>query len=681
MKSWLKRFGQLRRLLLVVAAVLLLVAIALPVWQITISAPQYPPPEGPLEVELYLYPALGGDYEEVNRLNHYVGFYYPDPVLVEADFPVHERSIQTPEWAFAPWIFVVLAALALFVSVAPSTRKLKLGLISLFVGTAVVFVGALVAVQARLYQAGHSLDPDAPMDLEGFTPPVLGSYEVANLSGTTWLGAGAWLTLAAVGLMFVAMLLRNSDVGLHRLFQQSGDAAESTSTEMVFSMAAAAMLAVLVAVPLVPSPPAEFADDGLAAATDHSSHAPPPVASATTAAVGDRSFSSAQRAIDEARSGDTVVLRGRFDESLTIDTEALTVRGGDGGAVVDGGGEGRVVTVNARDVTVEHLWIRNSGDDLAEEDAGIFVAGDARGVKLNSLYLDDIAFGIWVDGADKITIADCEIRGRSDVFPIVERGNGIQLWNVDAATIEHNRITEVRDGIYFSWAEGVVATDNHLANNRYGVHYMYSSHNRLQANTAIHNDTGYALMVSNHLQIIDNVAADNSGASGHGILVKDIDDSLIRGNAVMANHKGLYVYHSQNNRLENNLVLRNDIGIHHTAGSNSRRVTDNSFIDNEEAVITTGHRHRRWNENYWSAARTIDLDHDGTSEIRYRPAGLVEHLVDRFPAAAVFANSPAFDAVRLAEDSFPVIEAPGVVDERPLVSPPHSNWQRHETGL
>ena len=684
MKSWFMRFARLRRAFLLVAAVLLVIAIFLPIWQITLGAPQYPPPEGPLEVDLYLYPQLGGDYEEVNRLNAYVGFYYPDPVLVDPDFPIHEHSIETPEWAIAPFIFVILAALTLFVAVAPTTRKLKLGLLSLFIGTMVVFVGALVAVQARLYQAGHNLDPDAPMHVEGFTPPVLGSYEVANISGFAWLGAGAWLTLAAVVLMFLALLLRNSDVTFRDMFSRMGNrfrqSNKATNAEAVFSLGTAGMLAVLIAAPLLPAGPPDFTDQHRDDDPVVEIAEPPPVADDAVATIGTSRFTDAQRAIDAAEPGETIELEGRFDERLVIDTDDITLRAGDEGAVVDAGGQDRVVTIDAEDVTLQGLWIRGSGDDLGNEDAGVFVTEHADGAELVDLYLGDIAFGVWVDGAHSVTIADCTIRGRDDVFPTVSRGNGIQLWNADDATIENNHITEVRDGIYFSWAERVVASGNHLHNNRYGVHYMYSNDNVLEANTAVDNDVGYALMVSNHLEIVDNTAISNSGASGHGILVKDIDDSVIRGNAVVDNANGLYVYHSQNNQLESNLMLNNEVGIHLTAGSEGQTVRSNSLIANDEQVIFSGRNQEKWNENYWSDARAIDLTGDGISQIRYRPSGLVEHLIDRVPVAAAFANSPAFDAIRLAEDSFPVIEVPGVIDKRPLTAPPHSDWQRYETG-
>ncbi len=209
MRSSLARFVELRRGLPLVAAGLLLVALALPMWRITLTAPQYPGQA--LVVDLYAYPRLGGDYAEVHSLNRYVGFYYPDPVYVDPNFPVHEASIRTPEWLLGPVAFVAVAAAGVFVAVAPTERKLKLGLTGQLVGTVVTFAGMFAIIQYRLYQAGHSLDPNAPLTgVDGFTPPILGSYEIANISGFAWFGPGGYLTILAVALLGAAFFARNS---------------------------------------------------------------------------------------------------------------------------------------------------------------------------------------------------------------------------------------------------------------------------------------------------------------------------------------------------------------------------------------------------------------------------------------------------------------------------------------
>lgn len=206
----LSRFAELRRLLPLVAAGLLLLAIVLPMWRIVLTAPQYP--GRPLPVDVYAYPRLGGEYAEVQALNRYVGFYFPDPVFVEPNYDVHENAIETPEWILGPFVFIAVAAAGVFVAIAPTVRKLKFGLTCQFLGTLAVFGGMFAFIQFRLHQAGHALDPHAPLrGVDGFTPPVLGSYEVANISGYAWFGPGGYLTILAILLIGVAFLARNSE--------------------------------------------------------------------------------------------------------------------------------------------------------------------------------------------------------------------------------------------------------------------------------------------------------------------------------------------------------------------------------------------------------------------------------------------------------------------------------------
>ena len=211
MTSSLERFTEIRRGFPLLAAVLLVIALAVPMWRITLTAPQYPGEA--LLVELYAYPRLGGDFIEVQGLNQYVGFYYPDPVFIDPNYAVHENAVAAPEWLLGPIVFVGLALTGIFVALAPTVRKLKLGLTAQLVGTVGVFVGMLGFIQFRLYQAGHGLDPDAPLrGVDGFTPPLLGGYEVANISGFAWLSTGGYLTLAAVGLLVTAFLARDTEV-------------------------------------------------------------------------------------------------------------------------------------------------------------------------------------------------------------------------------------------------------------------------------------------------------------------------------------------------------------------------------------------------------------------------------------------------------------------------------------
>ena len=79
-----------------------------------------------------------------------------------------------------------------------------------------------------------------------------------------------------------------------------------------------------------------------------------------------------QAALDTAPPGAVLRLApGIYPGPVSID-RPLTLEGAPG-AILDGGGRGRVLSVAAPDVVVRGLTVRNSGLSLAETDAGIYL--------------------------------------------------------------------------------------------------------------------------------------------------------------------------------------------------------------------------------------------------------------------------------------------------------------------
>lgn len=211
-------FGEIRRLLPLLAAALLVVALFFPMWHIRMDAVQYP--NETLTLGLYAYPRISGDFVEIARLNHYIGFYYPDPVFWPPNYEPNPAAINVPEWSAGPLAFLGVAATSLFVAVAPTTRKLRRGLTAQITGSVLVFGILLADIQYRLYQAGHTLDPDAPViGVDPFTPPLWGRYAVANITSYSRFGVGTYLTVGAIGLLVVAWLARDSTATVDELPQ------------------------------------------------------------------------------------------------------------------------------------------------------------------------------------------------------------------------------------------------------------------------------------------------------------------------------------------------------------------------------------------------------------------------------------------------------------------------------
>lgn len=206
----LEDFTEIRRAFPAVAAALFLAALLFPMWVINVTAVQYPGEV--LQLQLYAFPHIAGDYWEMAELNQYIGFYYPDPVYWQPNYEVHPNAVDVPEWSIGWLAFVAVAATGVFVAIAPTVEKLKRGLKWQLIGTVTVFSVMLVDIQYRLYQTGHTLDPGAPvMGVEPFTPPIWGKYEVANITSYSRFGTGVYLSMLAIGLLVVAFYYRDID--------------------------------------------------------------------------------------------------------------------------------------------------------------------------------------------------------------------------------------------------------------------------------------------------------------------------------------------------------------------------------------------------------------------------------------------------------------------------------------
>jgi hypothetical protein len=178
----------LRIVLGLAAAVLVVLAWKLPIWEARLTAPQYP--QG-LSLSASA-DGVVGDIDEVNELNHYVGM----QAFEASDAP--EMALWTPT------IVLALAAVAIAVAMPGALlgRLAKLGLW-------LIPIGALIDVQYRLYQYGHGVQHDAAIRLEPFTPLVIGPTKVLNFTTWAYPGLAVWCLFGAAFLVTFAPGLVN----------------------------------------------------------------------------------------------------------------------------------------------------------------------------------------------------------------------------------------------------------------------------------------------------------------------------------------------------------------------------------------------------------------------------------------------------------------------------------------
>lgn len=172
-------------ILFLLAALLLLISLFFPYWQLTLNAPQYP---GGLTIEASL-TGMDGDVAELDGLNHYIGM---RPLGEAATF---ERSI-----AVAGVIMLILLILA-----AVFVHNRWAGLLAL---PALLFpLIFLLDLQFWLANFGQNLDPTAPLSssVKPFIPPVLGEGKIAQFSTWAEPSTGLWMAIGASVLIAIGL--------------------------------------------------------------------------------------------------------------------------------------------------------------------------------------------------------------------------------------------------------------------------------------------------------------------------------------------------------------------------------------------------------------------------------------------------------------------------------------------
>ena len=399
-----------------------------------------------------------------------------------------------------------------------------------------------------------------------------------------------------------------------------------------------------------------------------------------------------QQQLAGAADGATIdVPPGRYTGPFTI-TKPMTLRGG-GRAVLVGDRTTHVVAVRAADVTLEGFEVRGSGLDLSLDQAAIHVTGARARVQGNRIL--ESLHGIYVRHADNVRIEQNTILGMAQTPESVDplksglkpgeaeicetplnqnrSGNGVHIWNATRTVVARNTIRDTRDGIYFSFVNESDVRDNDIARVRYGLHYMYSDRNTFVGNLFHDNAAGAALMFSKGLTLTHNRFAANRSHRAYGLLLQSVDDTLVERNEIAGNTLGVFLEGGHANRVLDNRITGNHIGIRVSDSSDANVFAGNRFTGNIHPVETTGgNGSNQWaldgRGNAWEGASQIDLDRDGIADLPHRELDLFGDMRRTFPAIGLLAGSPGERLLRFVHARIALPGATGIVDPSPIVT-------------
>ena len=375
-------------------------------------------------------------------------------------------------------------------------------------------------------------------------------------------------------------------------------------------------------------------------------------------------------ALERAAPGDTIRLTGgTYRENIVVDVPVRLTS--DSGATIRGGYQGNVVHITAPGTVLEGLHIAEASPRLTKDMACVLIEADD--VTIRNCTITESLHGIYVKAGNGTEIVGNHIEGRLDLIE-ADRGNGIHLWNSSGNRVIENEILNVRDGIYFSFADSTEIERNHIHHVRYGLHYMYSNDNSFYDNLFENNVAAAALMYSEDIVFARNIFARCRGFRAYGILLQSMSRVTATSNLIIDNSRGIFMNNADSNVIEHNDVINNDLAVQLNGGCDKNLFVRNNFINNlSELLLDVSDEETRWADetggNFWSGYKGYDLDGDGTGDLPFPIQNVFQVLETKVPEVRYYLLSPAAEVLKAAEQALPILRLGDAEDPLPSLLP------------
>ena len=374
-----------------------------------------------------------------------------------------------------------------------------------------------------------------------------------------------------------------------------------------------------------------------------------------------------QPIIDRTASGEVLTLDdGKSYSGPAVIDKPLTLVAKKGKIVNDS--DQPALTVKSDNVTVEGLTIVQMYRNAAVP----AVLVESSNNRLEALTVKSLGTGIQLRQADDNILKDNAIAGgklTGQNPSTVLRGNGIDLYESSRNTITGNSVDLMQDGIYIEGGQSSVVSDNKTFRSRYGFHFMFTEELLFSGNQGTKNVTGAMVMGVTGAAIRDNrFEKQNSNVNSQGLLLYDVKQSEVDGNAVQGNRVGLFVQQSEGNLLSRNEITGNFIGLQ-MLDSSDNRLQANSFVSNVVPAQSVNSSGNHADGNYWDGAQVLDLDGDGSSDLPYEINPFFLRITGSVPAFQLLFHSPGMPVL---EQLFHTDTKEWLKDKSPLLEPQQS---------
>ncbi len=380
-----------------------------------------------------------------------------------------------------------------------------------------------------------------------------------------------------------------------------------------------------------------------------------------------------QEAINNAPIGSILKLpAGIYKGSIVID-KPLSIIGKEDGVVIDGEGNGTVITTIGSYITLKNLKIINSGDQHQSLDSAIAMQ-KGKQCEVSNCDIDDCLFGIDLQMINNSIISNNKITSKAVGLGL--RGDGLRLWYSNDNIIKENYLYKSRDMVVW-YSHGNLIEENKGEWGRYSLHFMYAGKNIVKNNVYQFNSVGIFFMYSQDTIAVGNVIKSSLGATGMGLGLKDVSNFTIKNNTILYCAQGLYIDRSPfepdtHNWLIGNNILYNAEAMHFHSLSENNIIKDNNIMGNIEDIVNDS-RGSKTNENeivgnYWDNYVGFDRDGDNVGDTPHKVFQYADQLWIYNPNVKFFYGSPVISLLNFLAKLAPFTKPIFLLeDEKPKV--------------
>ena len=341
----------------------------------------------------------------------------------------------------------------------------------------------------------------------------------------------------------------------------------------------------------------------------------------------------------------------------------------DGFVLVTSNGYSNIFNIISKNIKIIDIIFYNSGKNLSVRNSCIYINDNMNNICIFNNIFSECGFGIWSNAISYGYLLNNIFIGTFS-NTLSNRGNSIHLFKNNNVIVNDNFIINGRDGIYISNSKEVSIVNNIFINVRFGIHYMFSNKCNIISNIVTSSLIGAAIMYSKYVDLVNNFIYRNID---HGLFFRDVLYSRILGNKSMYNIDGIFLGSSYYNDIISNDVVKNNVGIKVSNGSDGNLVYYNNFISNRLQVQFLDNKIIVWNDenngNYWSHYIGWDLNMDNIGDKKFYITSISDKLVYSYPILRVMLNSPGLILLQKIENLFPAFRKSSVVDNYPLMRP------------